>query len=48
MDDKGHMINSGKYDGMFYLKASDQIVEDMNAENKLFFNSKFTHSAPMD
>ncbi len=48
MDDKGHMINSDEFDGQFYLKASDNIVEKLKENGTLLFNTKFTHSAPID
>ncbi len=47
MDDKGHMVNSDKYDGMFYLKANKVIIEDLT-DNGLLHASKFSHSVPID
>ncbi len=46
IDDKGHMQNAGKYDGMFYLKANKEILADL--KEGLLFSSKFTHSVPID
>ncbi|BDU67606.1 MAG: isoleucine--tRNA ligase [Candidatus Tyloplasma litorale] len=48
MDDKGHMINSGKYDELFYLKANKIIIEDLVKNNSLIFNEKIEHSVPID
>lgn len=48
MDDKGHMINSGEFDGMFYLKANKFIIEKLTNENTLVFATKFSHSVPID
>ncbi len=48
MDDKGHMTNSDKYDGMFYLKANKVIIEDLTENGGLLFSTKFSHSVPID
>lgn len=48
MDDKGHMINAGEFDGMFYLKANKFIIEKLTEQGDLVFASKFSHSVPID
>ena len=49
VDDKGHMTKeAGKYEGMFYAKASNVIVEDLTESGHLLHHSKFTHSYPHD
>ncbi len=48
MDDKGHMINADKYDGMFYQKANKFIIEDLTNDGTLLHASKFSHSVPID
>jgi len=39
---------AGKYEGMFYAKASNVIVEDLTESGNLLHHSKFTHSYPHD
>jgi isoleucyl-tRNA synthetase len=48
MDEKGITINSGKYDGEFYLKNEPKVVEDLEEAGALVHVSKFTHSHPID
>ncbi len=48
MDDEGHMINSGEYDGLFYLKANKLIIEALENNGGLVHASKFSHSVPID
>lgn len=48
MDDKGHMINAGEFDGVFYQKANKLIIEKLTEEGTLVHASKFTHSVPID
>ncbi len=47
-DEKGHMINSGKYDGMFYLKANKIIAAELEENNKSILTKKIKHSVPID
>ena len=46
MDDKGHMINSGEYNGLFYLKANKLIIE--NNSSSIVYLEKYEHSVPID
>lgn len=48
MDDKGHMINSGEFDGLFYLKANKVIIEELENNKGLVVAKKFSHSVPID
>lgn len=49
VDDKGFMMKeSGKYEGMYYQKANDQIVEDLKNNNSLLRIDIITHSYPHD
>jgi isoleucyl-tRNA synthetase len=48
VDEKGHMINSGKYDSIFYLKSQKDIVADLGKADALLYQTKFTHSHPID
>lgn len=49
VDDRGHMTKeAGKYEGMFYAKASKVIVEDLTESGHLLYHTKFTHSYPHD
>ena len=49
VDDQGHMTKeAGKYEGLFYKKASKVIVEDIEASGHLMAYSEFTHSYPHD
>ena len=49
VDDKGHMTKeAGKYEGLFYAKASNIIVEDLTNSGHLLHHSKFVHSYPHD
>ena len=45
VDDRGHMTKeAGKYEGMFYAKASNVIVQDLTESGHLLHHSKFVHS----
>lgn len=49
VDDRGHMTKeAGKYEGLFYAKASNVIVEDLRESGHLLYHNKFTHSYPHD
>ena len=49
VDDRGHMTKeAGKYEGMFYAKASNVIVQDLMESGHLLYHSKFVHSYPHD
>ena len=49
VDDRGHMTKeAGKYEGLFYAKASNIIVEDLTNSGHLLHHSKFVHSYPHD
>ena len=49
VDDRGHMTKeAGKYEGMFYAKASNVIVQDLTESGHLLHHSKFIHSYPHD
>ena len=49
VDDRGHMTKeAGKYEGMFYAKASNVIVQDLTESGNLLHHSKFVHSYPHD
>ena len=49
VDDRGHMTKeAGKYEGMFYAKASNVIVQDLTESRHLLHHSKFVHSYPHD
>ncbi len=48
MDDKGHMVNADEFDGLFYLKANNMIIEKLTESNTLVFANKFKHSVPID
>ncbi len=48
MDDEGHTINSGKYDGNFYQKTNKLVIDDLTKDNTLLFVEKFVHSVPID
>ena len=49
VDDRGHMTKeAGKYEGMFYAKASNVIVRDLTESGHLLHHSKFVHSYPHD
>ncbi len=48
MDDKGHMVNAGEYDGMFYLKANKVIIEALTDNGSLVKADRFNHSVPID
>ncbi len=48
MDDHGHMVNSGEFDGMFYQKANKLIIEALTENGGLLFADKFSHSVPID
>ncbi|BBM51424.1 isoleucyl-tRNA synthetase [Leptotrichia trevisanii] len=49
VDDRGHMTKeAGKYEGMFYAKASNVIVQDLTESGHLLHHSKFVHSYPHD
>ena len=39
---------AGKYEGMFYAKASNVIVQDLTESGHLLYHSKFVHSYPHD
>ncbi len=47
VDDKGYFTESaGKYQGMYYAKANDVIVEDLVEIGAMFAHSSMTHSYP--
>lgn len=49
VDDKGHMTKeAGKYEGMFYAKASKAIVEDLIESGHMLYHTTFVHSYPHD
>jgi len=48
LDENGHMINSNNYNGLFYLKADKQIVEDMKNKDLLLKHEVIKHSYPHD
>ncbi len=48
MDDNGLLINSGEFNGVFYIKANDLIINSLKEKNTLFYNEKFVHSVPID
>ena len=49
VDDKGHMTKeAGKYEGMFYAKASKVIVEDLTESGHMLYHTTFVHSYPHD
>ena len=49
VDDKGHMAReAGKYEGMFYAKASKAIVEDLTESGHMLYHTTFVHSYPHD
>ena len=49
VDDRGHMTKeAGKYEGMFYAKASKAIVEDLTESGHLLYHTTFVHSYPHD
>ena len=49
VDDKGHMTKeAGKYEGMFYAKASKAIVEDLTGSGHMLYHTTFVHSYPHD
>lgn len=49
VDDKGHMTKeAGKYEGMFYAKASKAIVEDLTESGYMLYHTTFVHSYPHD
>ncbi|MBS6020612.1 MAG: isoleucine--tRNA ligase [Leptotrichia wadei] len=49
VDDKGHMTKeAGKYEGMFYAKASKAIVEDLTESGHMLYHTTFVHSYPHD
>ncbi len=47
-DDKGHMINSGEYDGMFYLKANKLIANKLMEEGHAVGTKVINHSVAID
>jgi len=49
VNDKGHMTKeAGKYEGMFYAKASKAIVEDLTESGHMLYHTTFVHSYPHD
>ena len=49
VDDRGHMTKeAGKYEGMFYAKASKAIVEDLTKSGHMLYHTTFVHSYPHD
>ena len=49
VDDRGHMTKeAGKYEGMFYAKASKAIVEDLTESGHMLYHTTFVHSYPHD
>ena len=49
VDDKGHMTKeAGKYEGLFYAKASKVIVEDLLESGHMLYHTTFVHSYPHD
>jgi isoleucyl-tRNA synthetase len=47
VDDKGHFTKeAGKYEGMYYKKANDVIVNDLIESGDMYANSTMTHSYP--
>ncbi|VTX72488.1 Isoleucine--tRNA ligase [uncultured Leptotrichia sp.] len=49
VNDKGHMTKeAGKYEGMFYAKASKAIVEDLTESGHMLNHTTFVHSYPHD
>ncbi|WP_128571627.1 isoleucine--tRNA ligase [Candidatus Hepatoplasma crinochetorum] len=48
VDEIGKMINAGKYNDLFYQKASKQIIIDLEKENNLIFKEEIEHSIPID
>ncbi|BDV02357.1 MAG: isoleucine--tRNA ligase [Candidatus Hepatoplasma vulgare] len=47
-DDDGNMINSKEYDGIFYKKANNIILNDLTKKGALLFSEEITHSIPID
>lgn len=45
---KGIMQNTQIYDGLFYLKANNQIISDLESNNLLFKKEDYTHEYPHD
>lgn len=48
VNEKGHIINSDKYNELFYLKAQKEIVNDLQANSSILFLKEFKHSYPHD
>lgn len=48
VDAIGKMINTNKYDGEFYTKAQEQIIEDLKKEDALLDLEVIRHSYPHD
>src|SRR5690625_100482 len=49
VDSKGHMTEeSGRYNGMFYKKANNEIIEDLKELNLVLLEEDITHSYPHD
>ena len=48
IDEDGKVVITGNYHGMFYTKASDQIVSDLQEQNISLLAHKITHSYPVD
>lgn len=47
VDKKGNMTkDAGKYNGMNYLKANDEIIKDLEKSNLLFTTQKMSHKYP--
>lgn len=47
-DDKGHMINAGEFDGIFYLKANKLIVNKLIEESTVIAKKVINHSIAID
>lgn len=48
VDDEGMMINTRKYDGLFYKKANIVILNDLTKSGNLLYSEKIHHSIPID
>ncbi len=48
IDKNGHMINSNKYNSLFYLKANKVIINDLINDNSVLFHEEFSHEYPHD
>ncbi|BDV03505.1 MAG: isoleucine--tRNA ligase [Candidatus Hepatoplasma scabrum] len=48
LDNIGKMINSGKYNGLFYQKANQIIINDLKSNHSLILKEEIEHSVPID